>query len=269
MLNTTSVNDGRQIFIAPFNMAGERGDYDNGLLYWQPAFPRNLDMSLATAVSLSGRFPWVMPASTVGSDQFAVVDGAYFESSGIETLSMVRNELRQYEVAPTGGSEYPYIKVYVIVIGSLSPPADDSPLVLDEATPPVRTLLKARDRRGYNAFSTLRSWDANVECPPRRPESKIENPTECTPTLPVVFRLNYDYFNLPLGWTLSDGVSQIIEQHVHGRCRDNPDPSDLSSDPRKILEENKLSGEAFVPYYLTPSKQRPPAVPDPCPRSQR
>jgi hypothetical protein len=266
MLNTTSVNDGRQVFIAPFGAGGGLSGYESGLLYFQPVFPPDKDMSLAAAVSLSGRFPWILPASTVGSDQFAVVDGAYFESSGIETLALVRGALRPYEVKPNGKPDYPYVRVYVIVIGSFTPPVDTSTLVLDEATPPVRTLLNARDRRGYNAFNILRSWDRDVECPPQRPEAQLESQAICHVNGPVVFRLNYDHFNLPLGWTLSEGVVRIIDQHARGRCLDDPNAELTQSDPRKILQDNKMSAEYFVPNFLSPkpSVGQEPTIKPPC-----
>lgn len=254
MLNTTSVSDGRQVFIAPFQADGATTAYDTALLYNQLVFPNDKDLTLASAVGLSGRFPWVLPASTVGSDVFAVVDGAYFESSGVETLGLMRRALRPYEVKPVGAAEYPYIKVHVIVIGSFQAPSDATSLLLDEATPPLRTLLNARDRRGYNAFNTLLNWDKDIECPPRRPETQLETSAICNATFPVLFRLNYDYFNLPLGWTLSDGASRIIEQHARGRCRQDAITEANDSDPSIILEENRRASAFLVPYYLTPKR---------------
>lgn len=267
MLNTTSVSDGRQVFIAPFQGGGATTGYDTAFLYSQPAFPDDKDLTLASAVGLSGRFPWVLPASTVGSDVFSVVDGAYFESSGVETLGLIRRALRPYEVKPSGTAEYPYIKVHVIVIGSFQAPFDATPLLLDEATPPVRTLLKARDRRGYNAYNTLAAWDGEMQCPPKRPEEQLESGAICNATYPIFFRLNYEYFNLPLGWALSNGSSLIIEQHARGRCRD-PDEAiteAIDADPRIILEENKRAAAYYVPLALTPLENgAPAAIAPPC-----
>ena len=179
MLNATSVGDGRQIVIAPFRSGG--GIYDIGYLYDQPELPVEKDVTLGTAVGLSGRFPWVLPPALVGDAGLALVDGAYFESSGIEALRTVRAALRPYEVKPTGSPLFPYVKVYVIVIGGLrsvqgqgqSASANQSPS-MDEVTPPLRTLLNARDRRGYMADNTLRDWDSDIECPPERPEASID-----------------------------------------------------------------------------------------------
>jgi hypothetical protein len=138
-------------------------------------------------------------------------------------------------------------------------------LLLDEATPPVRTLLNARDRRGYNAFNTLMNWDKDVECPPKRPEARLAANTICNATYPILFRLNYEYFNLPLGWVLSDGSIRIIEQHARGVCREAAITEDIDADPRIVLEDNKRAASALVPYYLTPWRAgEPGAVHQPC-----
>lgn len=265
MLNTTSVSDGRQLFIAPFQGDGATSAYDTGLLYNQLAFPPNKDLTLSSAVGLSGRFPWVLPASTVGNDLFSVVDGAYFESSGVETLGLIRRALRPYEVKPTGVAEYPYIKVYIIIIGSFQAPFNASSLLLDEVTPPVRTLLNARGRRGYNAHNMLAAWDREMQCPPKRPEEQLAEGTICNAMYPIFFRLNYEYFNLPLGWALSEGSSRIIEQHARGRCRDEAIPDSIDADPRIVLEENKRAASYLVPVFLTPERERERlAVKPPC-----
>ena len=112
--------------------------------------------------------------ATVGDRDTGIplVDGAYFEGSGIETLTAVRNALRPYEVKPDGPSEFPYITVHVIVIGSVQP-AVDVLETIDEITPPLRTMLNARERRGYIAQDTLREWSHMIACPAVRPETQL------------------------------------------------------------------------------------------------
>jgi hypothetical protein len=195
----------------------------------------------------------------------ALVDGAYFESSGIEALRGVRAALRPFEVKPSGDTPFPYIKVYVIVIGSLRPAQGlgtsasvNQPPATDEVTPPLRTLLNARDRRGYMADNTLRDWDSDIECPPQRPEAMISsagNAPQCLPTLRPLFRLDYTHFNLPLGWQLSKGMAEIVGQHARARCQAGDDKA-AAPGTQQILRDNGLS-MALVPYYLSPASERP------------
>jgi len=46
-------------------------------------------------------------------------------------------------------------------------------------------------------------------------------PAALCPSRPALsVRLNYDYFRLPLGWTLSGGMREIINRHSRGQCVD-------------------------------------------------
>ena len=240
-------------------------------------------MTLGTAVGLSGRFPWVLPPALVGDAGLALVDGAYFESSGIEALRTVRSALRPYEVKPNGSPLFPYVKVYVIVIGGLrsvqgqgqGPSSANQAPSMDEVTPPLRTLLNARDRRGYMADNTLRDWDGDVECPPERLEATIERGStpSCFPTPRPLFRLDYTFFNLPLGWQLSKGMAEIVAQHARGRCQDGDhnaatagkgfnDPAVISArkqrfdSPRALLPEpSERAAQGRLATMLTPTRR--------------
>jgi hypothetical protein len=217
-------------------------------LHLRPEFPTDKDLTMSSAVGLSGRFPWILPVAMVGEKGKGVplVDGAYFEGSGIETLTAIRNALRPYEVKPDGPSEFPYITVHVIVIGSVQP-AVDVLETIDEVTPPLRTMLNARERRGYIAQDTLREWSQMIDCPPVRPETQLaaavgvaagERKTLCTFRPPQLVRLNYAYFKLPLSWQISGGMRSIIERHSRGQCAEKPE---LGAAGKKLDEDVELA----------------------------
>jgi hypothetical protein len=248
LLNTTSVSDGRQVVISPFGLDTDNADHAVGYLHLRPEFPTNRDLTMGSAVGLSGRFPWILPVAMVGDEKKSVplVDGAYFEGSGIETLIAVRNALRPYEVKPDGPSEFPYIAVHVIVIGSVQPAVDILETV-DELTPPLRTMLNARERRGYIAQDTLREWSHMVDCPPVRPETELaaltslaagEQKAPCPSRPPQLVRLNYAYFKLPLSWQISDGMRSIIERHSRGQCAATPQ---LGAAGKKLDDDIELA----------------------------
>ena len=254
MLNTTSVNDGRQVVVTPMgsdaNVINEAGQ-----LHLVPGFPTDKDLTLGSAVGLSGRFPWILPVATIGDTGLALVDGAYFEGSGVEALAMVRNALRQFEVKPKDASDTdPYIAVHVIVIGSVRPPAG-ALTSIDEVTPPLRTMLLTRERRGYIAYNNMRDYNLAVDCPPVRPQVMIETQLtagvaiHCASPPPQVARLNYEYFKLPLGWQLSNGMRSIIERHSKGRCFQ---PSVPASQDAPLDEELELAREYLTQNSLLP-----------------
>lgn len=242
VLNTTSVSDGRQVVISPFGTDTNMG-FAAGNLHLLPEFPTDKDLTLASAVGLSGRFPWILPAATIGEKRLAaLVDGAYFEGSGVEALSSVRTALRPYEVKPEGTPEFPHIAVHIIVIGSVQPPVEALE-ALDEVTPPLRTMLRARERRGYIAFNIMRDLNWLIDCPPVRPEAVLAaaiakaSELRCFSRPPLAVRLNYDYFKLPLGWQLSSGMRSIIDRHSQGRCFD-PSPLPGPGPVEKPVNEN-------------------------------
>ncbi len=269
LINTTSVADGRLIVIAPFRAAVQEAGSDIAYLHAN-SLPQGKDITLATAVGLSGRFPWVLPPAKVPGSPLALVDGAYFESSGLETLRSLRFALRPFEQDPLA-----QIKVHMIVIGSQQPEAVTTPGLLDEATPPVRAMLNVRLRRGYsvrNAFLDENYRRALRNCPsgglqslntaegaaPGGAEANQVHTVPCSASSEPQFSLEYERFNLPLGWKLSHVMQSIVEQHSRGRCL----PKDAAAIPKdadafsveEIFVKNKRS-EFLVAYSLTPIAQ--------------
>jgi hypothetical protein len=100
LLNATSVQYGDRVVIAPFVMQDETGfiDLSVDLLNEGPA------VALSTAVVASARFPLVTPAGwkTVEGTRFQIVDGAYYENSGIQTAMHLIDGIRRRARASTG-----------------------------------------------------------------------------------------------------------------------------------------------------------------------
>ena len=137
---------------------------------------------------------------------------------------------------------FPISSVHVIVIGSAQPPADrpDGQRRRDDASPAHDA---ARPRlAGYIAFNNMRDLNMTVDCPPTRPEDRLEkllgggSEVQCASKPPNVARLNYEYFKLPLGWHLSSGMRNIIDRHSEGRCFPRPQPGAAEPAPNEDLE---------------------------------
>jgi hypothetical protein len=113
------------------------------------------DIPMATAVHNSARFTFASPAGHLeASDSVEhghIVDGGYFENSGLATLRDV------YDIVRARGA-MPYV-LYLCNDPS-SCGAEDSTFVgssaADEVASPIRALLKTRDARGSLARANLR-----------------------------------------------------------------------------------------------------------------
>lgn len=115
-LNTTSVEMGARITLGPLTMGSTpTGLHITGVMC---DGSRAVDIPLATAISLSARFPWLTPAGWLQKDttldtecgetptvkrgdpksglrdRLYLVDGGYFENSGLETAVQIARRLK-------------------------------------------------------------------------------------------------------------------------------------------------------------------------------
>ena len=198
VLNTTSVETGERFIIAPFLK-----DPIVPMEFVYPIraqgaddLPAPHDVSMATAVSLSARFPIILPPGAyprqIGPFHFAqknLVDGGYFESSAIETAIDLVNGIKQrlprnLEIEPE----------FRIIILNEDFTADLEPSGLAEFGAPVMTLDKTRRRRGQ-----LAKWRVKTNDTFERSYS---------------VELQHDYFYMPLGWHLSKTTQSMIAAQI-------------------------------------------------------
>jgi len=96
VLNSVEVQSGSRRLVSPFVFKGKTL---NSLETVRPILKHNL--ALSTAVGLSARFPWLLPAATITGEkqrQFRLVDGGIYEYSGaataLEIAEYARGHLR-------------------------------------------------------------------------------------------------------------------------------------------------------------------------------
>ena len=120
LLNTTSIEMGARVTISPlvFRSTPTALDLDSLMCGDNPV--KTVEMSLATSVSLSARAPWITPAGWLEKsdawpaeicgqtprqgnkeggarrDRLYLVDGGYFENSGLETALEIAAKLRAH-----------------------------------------------------------------------------------------------------------------------------------------------------------------------------
>lgn len=208
LLNTTDAATGERVVISPFHFNGA------GLRFfpvWNDTGPNALkpvSVPLSTTAFLSARFPWVTPAgaffeipadgaSKTKPKKRRVVDGGYFENSGVATALDLVGEIlanaRKVGVADE-------IEIVLIVFSTAGFDVNPS-YGFSETAEPIRAMLSTRTARARieinKAISTLRSWSTNGVM------LKAQL---------VQLQLEGHGYPLPLGWRLSDVTRHLISQ---------------------------------------------------------
>lgn len=163
MFNTTEVDNGRRILIAPFPITPEReavlseqswyyqtDEMYKSLAYGLPAPPVTQDIKLSDAAGASARFPWVLPAAAIRRDGklIRLVDGGYFDNSGIETALDLLEVLSSDRTNAGSVSHSMDFDIHLITISGSVEDAPPGWQGLDDGLTPVRALLSSRDARG-------------------------------------------------------------------------------------------------------------------------
>jgi len=160
LLNTTHVETGRRYVTSPF--ADSTVFLDAVDLHAALGGP---DIRLSTAIHNSARFTYVSPAGRLerhdGDAYGSVVDGGYFENSGLATLNDLRRAIAELLDAPPDSLKAIAGRVDLVVLYLCNDPIscqrDTDPaarrLVTDrraagEWAAPLRALLATRDARG-------------------------------------------------------------------------------------------------------------------------
>ena len=219
VFNTTSVEHGYRVVITPFSIIdmGELGnivalsnlaEFHNAIAKRGSGSASRLrDVTLAAAVSLSARFPWVLPAGTIESvdGSIRIVDGGYVDNSGAETVFDLLQSLgRYYGRENTMRKHLARVQLHVIAITNVQIlESTASSLGLGELLSPVRAMLSTRETR---AMAALKVMGTSIE--------QCSTNPECAGGLALTsFSLNLHDLPLPLGWTVSPSTKAIVKLH--------------------------------------------------------
>lgn len=219
-LNTTVAETGQQVPVAPvtFNTTESAFVTDIRTLRERARMPDEQDVSLSTAMSLSARFPLVMPAGLIQTESktLRLVDGGYYENSGVDTASEVIDRIAgticSSENYSSCQGRYDRSKqryaFRMIVLTDYDPFREvhamkevSSESGLNEVMSPLRAMLNARVARGELIVGKLQQFSTLGSLPPRYIAT-----TKIT--------LNHRIYGLPLGWQLSKSVQDVISAQV-------------------------------------------------------
>lgn len=246
VLNTTEVTTGRRRVVSPFEFDGIDVSFlpiwsNTELARQYSASVPNIPVS--AAAFLSSRFPWVTPAgffedlppNAKKPVKVRVVDGGYFENSGLATALDLLSSL---EAAVDGDPELkPFSKQIEFNIITLNSKRFDlgSFTGFGEWLAPISTMMSTRSARAPLETSRAellveRSMNSSVSVTKR------------------MFRFDLDGlgYPLPLGWRLSAVTRLLISNQLGTRSRcaaPAPAGGDVSSDCLKKAIAEQLGAE--------------------------
>jgi hypothetical protein len=232
LLNSTHVETGRR-YIATSLL----GDSDQQRSPFQDAGDMldtlQADLPLSTAVHNSARFTYVSPAGHMdrgdGVERGRVVDGGYFENSGLTTLGEI------YDVVNTRSNLMPIV-LYLCndptpcvaeTLGNGAGPLKST--AADELLSPVRALLNTLDaheslrRAGVRAVLGDKFLQLNVcdRLPPKA--SRTVEPTNAVVPESRREEGRQRVVAPPLGWLLSKLARDWMDAALNGTVQDGPD----------------------------------------------
>lgn len=226
-INTTEADTGRRMILSPLPELGER-QRNYAQLAWRDQGANAPDMRLSTAMILSARFPWITPAGSIDifhrnslTDEpvrrkARLVDGGYFENSGIETASDVLRVLQRKE-------EQGLIELHLIAFDLTEDRARTPTYALGELTTPIKALLRTRSARAPLARERARrAFDSRCRyirlpgfTPPETATSDELCPSNAVENSEIwsVSLNDYEY-DFQLGWILSDETLSRISRQL-------------------------------------------------------
>lgn len=199
LINTTEVETGAPIVIAPFSVrAGDQA----GLRATLQSRARDLDLRLSTAAFISARFPYISPAASYLDERDAshpvkhrLVDGGYFDNSGISTA---------LDVIAAVHAVHPDQDVQVNLVVLAGAPTNQSgaagSVFLSEILAPMRALGNIRAEQGRRTAEFA--------------EKQLGSSAKDGSAHLLFDRLDEDALHLPLGWRLGDASRTAIQSHV-------------------------------------------------------
>lgn len=288
VLNATDSASGRRVVFSPFTFRTKSvAAQIDSLIPFQTLTPtetqQSLNLRLSTAAFVSARFPWVSPAATIpAKDDFSppdiketrLVDGGYFDNSGVETAVDLLQSLEDQVAGLNSTVGRPKVALRLIVLGGGQYPVRDS-FALGETMEPIRALLSTRESRAYIAINKA---SRIPQLRDRTFERVVQDSTEQVTIKPMRFvSLKKHLYELPLGWAMSLKTREIIENQS-GRFWDcdpskeftqNDEESGSTADCVQLLIGYELNGTlgpaiqelAVQQHYSKIMKVRPHAEP--------
>jgi hypothetical protein len=226
-LNGTSVEKGNRVIASNLRVTNFFIDAQDAAKNLSPSDTSQADAAcqipLSTAAHMSARFTFVSPAGRF-PDGSHIVDGGYFENSAAIAAYEIATRIKDRCALPN--REIRNVDVKVIMISNdprkpsidpaAAPPPSNLPKrtqkmtsetnFLGDVTAPINALMNTRTARGTYAQKT-------IALEQRRRKASMTAPSSGTKDI-IYFRLRDTQVPLPLGWMLSAGAADAMQDQL-------------------------------------------------------
>jgi hypothetical protein len=246
IFNATSVDKGEPTVISSF----PDPVWMSGVSDIRTRLCNGEDIPVSTAALVSARFPWVSPAAWIpdsacpregqtksrGTPKLRLVDGGYFDNSGIETAQRVLEFLKRTPSAPSK-----FVVKLIVISGASNRPLPDSSF--SELLSPIRTFLSVREERTRLTQNTASNETCNQLV--NFGVSQFTSYRNC---------LDFRAYEFPLGWKISSLTRTLIKDHIglKGRCWP-PDQWDSEIPPEMRFRMANVCTTMEIMRDLTPT----------------
>jgi hypothetical protein len=204
--NSTDADSGNRVVLSPRCAAGD--DFES-----YPVEPETLDVD--TAAFTSARFPIITPVAYLrdtNGKEVALVDGGYFDNTGLWTLKQVLNNLKAYRKKAYREKALD-IPFQIIVIRPRYYGRNDGeqqrPTFLQDYWPYLWAVEKARQQH-----AVLATLDRELEDPDRVLEVPFGFPKTARIRSPSSYDDQERGLDVPLGWSLSPRARKFLKGNL-------------------------------------------------------
>jgi hypothetical protein len=167
------------------------------------------DPTLIGAALVSARFPYITPAATLpcAKSEWRLVDGGYFENSGLTTALEIADEL----VSSAKEQKLEIKIVFLQLENGEASPVDEGPSTsLVELLTPFRASLATRSARAEQARDIVERDRSDGQVG----RGCAQGTGTCAKLEQVRLDLAHCNLALPLGWSISEGAQHEIEAQL-------------------------------------------------------
>lgn len=191
-MNCTAVNTGKRAIIS--NLRLNPNDFDDVIALNDTI---GKEIPLSTAMSLSARFPYITPSGLIlkqdGTHWGSVVDGAYFDNSGILTALEIVDALNKINKENKDKKEKIVFEPHLIIISNYEGFYD--PTIYNELNEPILAIVN-------------RTFGGSIGYARARVKREMH------PNTIVELALNVNAREVPLGWYLSESSVKTMDKRM-------------------------------------------------------